>query len=128
LPADLPKATSIQVEVRWSDRGGLRRVVTNQDAILMVGARSTDLPYHVCLSDLLFGEPIYRQRRQLLGLAPRPPSVPLTLAVAADGGAPIGAGDAGLDATADRLAPATPPTDAAKIPSAAARTTGGRVE
>ena len=124
LPADLPKATSVQVEVRWSDRGGLRRVVTNESAILTVGARTTDLPYHVCLSDLLFGEPIYRQRRQLLGLAPRPPSVPLTVAATADGGAwsatPSDAGDAGSDTTADG-------PDRGERP-AAPRTTGGRVE
>ncbi len=41
---------------------------------MTVGAKSWDLPYHVCLSDLLFGEELYDTRRAFLQLPPPPPN------------------------------------------------------
>jgi hypothetical protein len=32
------------------------------------GGETVSLPYHVCLSELLYGEPLYRQRRVMWGL------------------------------------------------------------
>ncbi|MEP6653442.1 MAG: hypothetical protein ABJA82_08800 [Myxococcales bacterium] len=100
LPDDVMTATPIQLEVRWSERSGVRRVVTNENAELTVGNSRTSLPYHVCLSELLFGEPLYRQRRLLLGLAPLPvPETASVPAAAADGG--VVQGPAPSDAAAD---------------------------
>ena len=72
LPEGLADATRVELEVRWSEKAGLRRVASNGDAALIVAGRSSALPYHVCLSELLFGEALYRQRRELLGLTPLP--------------------------------------------------------
>lgn len=91
LPDELMTARRIEIQVRWSERSGVRRVVTNEDAELTVGDRETSLPYHVCLSELLFGEPLYRQRRVALGLAPLPISPPLV---------PLERRDAGMGDTA----------------------------
>jgi hypothetical protein len=60
--------------------------VTNEDAELTVGREQLSLPYHVCLSELLFGEPLYRQRRVSLGLGPLP-SPPTIVTAQWDGGA-----------------------------------------
>jgi hypothetical protein len=73
LPNETASATSVEIDVRWSERSGVRRVVTNEDAELTVGHELLSLPYHVCLSELLFGEPLYRQRRISLGLEPLSP-------------------------------------------------------
>jgi hypothetical protein len=77
LPDDVASAPRIELEVSWSERSGVRRVVTNQDAELTVARAPTALPYHVCLSELLFGEPLYHERRVSLGLGPlpSPPSI-----------------------------------------------------
>jgi hypothetical protein len=95
LPEPIAKASKIEIEVRWSEKAGTKRVVTTQAAELTVGqgaGESWELPYHPCLSELLYGEPLYRQRRMSLGL-PLPAGV-----LTADGGAssspPDGAGDA----------------------------------
>lgn len=125
LPEKLQKASRIDLEVYWSEVYGLRRVVTERDAQLYVG-NSNDpetLPYHVCLSELLFGEPLYKERRSSLGLAPLPSvlappdgGVPSTVEVPAGGtataGPPRSAGapgtasaDAGLPAPASGPAP-----------------------
>ena len=102
LPGDLMTASPIDIEVRWSERSGVRRVVTNEDAELTVGRDRSSLPYHVCLSELLFGEPLYRQRRVALGLAPLPVStVPGAVAAVADGGV---AADGPLDALPGTMA------------------------
>jgi hypothetical protein len=88
LPSRLRVAHQIQINVNWSERAGLRRVANNSDPELVVDGIATSLPYHVCLSELLFGEPLYRQRRELLGQAPQPtPRSP-----ALDGGPPADAG------------------------------------
>jgi hypothetical protein len=72
LPPELARADKVELEVRWSEKAGVRRVVTDQDATLAIGARTFALPYQVCLSELVYGEPLYRQRRALWG-APRAP-------------------------------------------------------
>lgn len=90
LPDNLMSSSIIEIEVRWSERSGVRRVVTNEDATLMVGKTESSLPYHVCLSELLFGEPLYRRRRVALGLAPLPGSSPVLEIVHGDGGVPDG--------------------------------------
>lgn len=96
LPEDITTATRIDVEVRWAERSGVRRVVTNEDAELTVGGAQSPvpLPYHVCLSELLFGEPLYRQRRVALGLGPLP-SPPAIVGTA------FPVADAGLDGSPD---------------------------
>jgi hypothetical protein len=94
LPEGLASAPRVDLEVQWSDRGGLRRVVTNEDASLIIGKESFDLPYHVCLSELLFGAPIYHQRRDALGLAPLPLPKSMVVNESGDGGVPGADADA----------------------------------
>jgi hypothetical protein len=65
LPESLDTATKIEIEVKWSEKAGTKRVITNEDAQLAVGGETYGLPYHPCLSELLYGEPLYRQRRQM---------------------------------------------------------------
>jgi hypothetical protein len=67
LPDSLAKANRIELEVHWSTKAGVRRVVTNVDAEMTIGAESFPLPYHVCLAEFLYGEPLYRQRREMTG-------------------------------------------------------------
>lgn len=76
LPDDLAKSDRVAVNVRWSEKAGVRRVVTNESASLAYGRETHELPYHICLSELLFGAPLYQTRRELLGLSPLP-SLPL---------------------------------------------------
>jgi hypothetical protein len=75
LPEQIEGAPRIDVEVKWAERAGVRRVVTDQDAEVMVERESWNLPYQVCLSELLYGEPLYRQRRIMWGL-PLPSTAP----------------------------------------------------
>jgi hypothetical protein len=65
LPRELASADHVEIQASWSERAGVRRVVTNRDAELIIGPRSWALPYQACLSELLYGEPLYRQRREL---------------------------------------------------------------
>jgi hypothetical protein len=102
LPEPIAKAGTIEVDVKWSEKAGAKRVITDQDAELSVGDATWSLPYHVCLSELLYGEPLYRQRRAMLGL-PLPAG-----ALPADG-----RGAAAVDAGATPAAPA----DAAASPA-----------
>jgi len=74
LPPKLNSAKRIDLAVNWSERAGLQRVANDSKPELFLEGVATPLPYHVCLSELLFGEPLYRQRRTLLGLPPMPPS------------------------------------------------------
>jgi hypothetical protein len=83
LPDQLAAAGNIEIEARWSEKAGTRRVVTEEDAALVVAGETFSLPYHPCLSELLYGEPLYRQRRAIWGLPL--PGIPATTAVA-DGG------------------------------------------
>jgi hypothetical protein len=65
LPAEVQTAKSIEIEVQWSEKAETKRVVTDRDAQISIGGQSWGLPYHVCLSELLYGEPLYRQRRAM---------------------------------------------------------------
>lgn len=106
LPEGLGSAETLDLEVQWSDRGGLRRVVTTEDATLFIsgprgggdgGSAVTEvaLPYHVCLSELLFGAPIYHQRRDIFGLAPLPLPNSMVVKDNGDGGVTSGSGGPG---------------------------------
>jgi hypothetical protein len=68
LPASVATANKIEIEVKWSEKAGTKRVVTTEDAEMEVGGETVGLPYHICLSELLYGEPLYRQRRAMWGL------------------------------------------------------------
>jgi hypothetical protein len=74
LPPEVANAPSMELEVRWAQKAGVKRVVTTDDARVMVGAKSWYLPYHVCLSDMLFGEELYDTRRVFLQLPPPRPN------------------------------------------------------
>ena len=67
LPEGLAGAQRIDIEVHWSEKAGVRRVVTDTAAELILGRDDFPLPYHVCLSELLYGEPLYHQRREMTG-------------------------------------------------------------
>lgn len=101
LPDELRKAERIDLEVHWAQKAGIRRVATDTDAQLIIGRESWTLPYHVCLSELLFGEPLYQRRRVALGLPALPPSI---FEAGRDGGAdqPDGSARDGSDREAPR--------------------------
>jgi hypothetical protein len=103
LPAELETAEKFDVEVRWAEKAGVKRVVTDQDAELFIGNESWALPYHVCLSEWIYGAPLYKQRRVLFGLADPTPKI--------DFGGPIGNGDAAA-------LPETPAPDGGAAPDA----------
>ena len=107
LPETVETAPKIEIEVKWSEKAGSKRVLTDQDAELTVGAENFSLPYHVCLSELLYGEPLYRQRRVMWGLPL--PAIPGASQPAADAGARDGgAGHDGGAADAARPDAARP--------------------
>jgi hypothetical protein len=68
VPIEVAKASKVELEVSWSEKAGVARVVTDDEALLSVGPQTWTLPYHVCLSDLLFGESLYNTRRSMLNL------------------------------------------------------------
>lgn len=68
LPPELAAAKRLEIEVRWAERAGVRRVLTVENAELAIEKRRWPLPYHPCLSEWLFGAPLYKQRRETLGL------------------------------------------------------------
>jgi hypothetical protein len=68
VPMEIAKASKIELEVSWSEKAGVARVVTDEEALLAIGPQTWALPYHVCLSDLLFGESLYDSRRAMLQL------------------------------------------------------------
>jgi hypothetical protein len=106
LPDEVGKASALDLEVRWSEKATVKRVVTNETAVLAAGEKKWDLPYHVCLSDLLFGEQLYNTRRTVLQLPP-PPRSPFSKK-------PAGAPKAATDGTpVVALAPAEAPAPAA---------------
>jgi len=134
LPPGLPAAKRIELNVTWSERAGLRRVANNSSPELVTDGEPVSLPYHVCLSELLFGDRIYQRRREVLGLAPRPTAH--SLALGADAGAPTEAGTSsdganpvsspGRPAGADAGSPPAPPaTGPAAAPSAGAGSASG---
>jgi hypothetical protein len=81
LPEKLDRADKIEIEVRWSEKASTKRVTTEGDSELTIGTETFALPYHPCLSELLYGEPLYKQRRIVWGL-PLPTATP-------DAGAPV---------------------------------------
>jgi lambda repressor-like predicted transcriptional regulator len=87
LPDQIAKATEIEIEVKWAEKAGLKRVTTEEESEIAVGTESWSLPYHPCISELLYGEPLYRQRREIWGL-PLPAVTPAVSAPSADAGAP----------------------------------------
>jgi hypothetical protein len=103
LPDPIATATNIEIEVRWSEKAGTKRVVTDQPSDLIVGNQSWSLPYQPCLSELLYGAPLYRQRRAIWGL-PLPDQhldggadgelPPISTGPLVGGGADAGAADA----------------------------------
>jgi hypothetical protein len=94
LPEVVATAKKIELEVYWSEKAGVRRVVTERDAEMIINRQSYFLPYHVCLSELIYGEPLYHQRREMLNL-------PLPAAPLPDAGV-MAAADTGVEAGADR--------------------------
>jgi hypothetical protein len=104
LPERVPTASKIEIEVKWAEKAGTRRVITDEAAALTVGDETVALPYHVCLSELLYGEPLYRQRRVMWRLPlPDAGGAAATGAMAAaDGGSPDGARRDGGAADAGR--------------------------
>ncbi|MDX2024284.1 MAG: hypothetical protein SF187_28840 [Deltaproteobacteria bacterium] len=127
VPDDVMKSNRVEIEVRWSEKAGVRRVVTNEEAMIGtgVGREMLELPYHVCLSELLFGGPLYKTRRQLLGLSPLvPPPEPVAPAAAPEkdeGEAAAPAGEPVPAAAPVPLPAPVPPVPAA--PAAAAPAT-----
>ena len=105
LPDQLTNASEIEIEVKWAEKAGTKRVITDGDSEIAVGNMSWALPYHPCLSELIYGEPLYRQRRAIWGLplpTPKPP--------ASDAGAPTAAADGATPAArAGRRPCAGPP-------------------
>jgi hypothetical protein len=106
LPVELATTDRFDVEVRWAEKAGVKRVVTDQDAELFIGNESWALPYHVCLSEWLYGAPLYKQRRVLFGLPDPTPKI--------DFGGPIGNGDAAVEPAT----PAMPEPDGGAAPDA----------
>src|SRR5258708_32198475 len=51
LPETVATAKKIELEVYWSEKAGVRRVVTETDAELIVNRQATRLPYPGCLSE-----------------------------------------------------------------------------
>jgi hypothetical protein len=87
LPDQVGAANKIEIEVKWSEKAGSKRVITDQDAEMGIGGETFNLPYHVCLSELLYGEPLYRQRRVMWNLP-----LPGVAKAATDGGTSDGKG------------------------------------
>ena len=108
LPDQLTNASEVEIEVKWAEKAGTKRVITDGDSEIAVGNLSWGLPYHPCLSELLYGEPLYRQRRAIWGLP-----LPTPKASASDAGAPGAAADGAAPppAPAAVAAPAHPPVD-----------------
>jgi len=100
LPETVDSAPKIEIEVKWAEKAGAKRVTTDQDAELTIGGESYGLPYHVCLSELLYGEPLYRQRRVMWNL-PLPGAPPTARPLLGDGGAAATDGGGGPAGAAD---------------------------
>ncbi len=104
LPDKLDTADKIELEVRWSEKAAAKRVTTDGTSELTIGTETFELPYHPCLSELLYGEPLYKQRRIIWGLPlPTPPP------------------DAGVPAAPPAVPPAASSPDAAAPPDAGRR-------
>jgi hypothetical protein len=111
LPESVATAETIEIEVQWTEKAGTKRVVTENPAGMIIGGEEFELPYHICLSELLYGEPLYRQRRSMWGLP-----LPAMPRAAPDGGSD--AREAGRDGGGAE-APPTPTTPPSARPDAA---------
>jgi hypothetical protein len=76
LPEAVVVSPRVDLDVYWSERDGLRRVVSTRNATLIASSTGQDvaIPYHVCLSELLYGAPLYHARREIMGLGPIVPA------------------------------------------------------
>jgi hypothetical protein len=100
LPDQVGGANKIEIEVKWSEKAGSKRVITDQDAEMGIGSETFNLPYHVCLSELLYGEPLYRQRRVMWNLP-----LPGVAKATTDGGTSDGKGTTAVPGKLDGAAP-----------------------
>lgn len=75
MPDSVASAPRLDLEVFWSERDGLRRVASARGAVVIAGDDDVALPYHVCLSELLYGAPLYHQRREVMQLPALTPEV-----------------------------------------------------
>lgn len=98
LPEQIAKASEIEIEVKWAEKAGLKRVTTEEESEIAVGTESWSLPYHPCISELLYGEPLYRQRREVWGLP-----LPVAKPPIPDAAAPSSPPDAGVKAAPSPL-------------------------
>jgi hypothetical protein len=98
LPEELDAAPKVEIEVRWVEKAGIKRVTTDQDSELFIGGDSWPLPYHPCLSEFLYGEPLYKQRREMWGLPSAAPAQTVGSMTADDAAAPAPDGDGGATA------------------------------
>src|SRR5262245_34197387 len=107
LPDQVAGAGKIEIEVKWSEKAATKRVVTNEDAALAVAGETFNLPYHPCLSELLYGAPLYRQRRAIWGLplsgAPAATAIADGGVAARDGASEAGASEVGAFGDARQL-------------------------
>jgi hypothetical protein len=110
LPESLATATKIEIEARWAEKAGIKRVLTDQDTELIVGGESYTLPYHVCLSEFLYGAPLYKQRQVLWGMPNPSANRPLDLGL--DASAPDG--ESVINATPDGAAAPDAPAPGSK--------------
>jgi hypothetical protein len=76
LPPQVMTAQQLKVGVQWAEKAGVRRVVTTHDAEISDGKTTWYLPYQVCLSELIYGAPLYKTRRAMLGLPELPADAP----------------------------------------------------
>jgi len=113
LPESVATADTIEIAVQWSEKAGAKRVVTDREAEMIIGGESYPLPYHICLSELLYGEPLYRQRRVMWNLP-----LPIMPRAVPDGGS-----DARDGGAAEAPAPLPPP---ATLPPPSARPDAAR--
>jgi hypothetical protein len=76
LPEAVVVSPRVDLDVYWSERDGLRRVISTRDATLIASSSGQEvyIPYHVCLSELLYGAPLYHSRREIMGLGPIVPA------------------------------------------------------
>jgi hypothetical protein len=114
LPEAVVVSPRVDLDVYWSERDGLRRVISTRNATLIASSSGQDvaIPYHVCLSELIYGAPLYHSRREIMGLGPIVPA-------SQDAGpAPLSSGDAGTASAA--ISPAAGPDGGARGAGAAA--------
>jgi hypothetical protein len=70
FPAVVLTASQVEVEVLWAEKVSTRWVVTDENVTLRAVGKTFVLAPHPCLTALLFGQPLFERRRELLGLPP----------------------------------------------------------